>query len=54
MKRVYHLLRDGTTYHELGGDFLDRLEPDRLTKRLVKRLEQLGHAVTLHPKGDAA
>jgi len=51
---VYHLLRDGTTYRELGGDFLDRLEPDRLTRRLVKRLEQLGHAVTLQPKDDAA
>lgn len=51
---AYHLLRDGTTYRELGGDFLDRLEPDRLTRRLVKRLEQLGHAVTLQPKDDAA
>ena len=51
---IYHLLRDGTTYRELGGDFLDRLEPDRLTRRLVKRLEQLGHSVTLQPKEDAA
>ncbi len=27
--------------------FLDRLEPARLTRQLVKRLEALGHKVTL-------
>ena len=51
---VYHLLKNGTTYHELGGDFLERLEPDRLTRQLVKRLEKLGHNVILQPKDDAA
>jgi len=51
---VYHLLKDRTTYHELGGDFLERLEPDRLTRQLVKRLEKLGHNVILQPKEDAA
>jgi len=44
---VYHVLKRGTTYAELGGDFLDRLEPERLTRQLVKRLESLGHKVTL-------
>jgi hypothetical protein len=38
-----HLLKDGTTYRELGGDFLDRLEPDRLTRQLVRRLEKRRH-----------
>jgi transposase len=51
---MYHLLKDGTTYHELGGDFLERLGPDRLTRQLVQRLEKLGHNVTLRPKEDAA
>jgi transposase len=51
---IYHLLRDGTSYRELGGDFLDRLEPDRLTRQLVRRLEKLGHQVVLQPKDDAA
>jgi transposase len=51
---MYHLLKDRTTYQELGGDFLERLEPDRLTRQLVQRLEKLGHDVTLRPKGDAA
>jgi transposase len=46
---IYHVLKRGTTYTELGGDFLDRLEPERLTRQLVKRLEKLGHKVSLEP-----
>lgn len=46
---IYHVLKRGTTYAELGGDFLDRQEPERLTRQLVKRLESLGHKVTLEP-----
>jgi transposase len=46
---MYHVLKRGTTYAELGADFLDRLEPARLTRQLVKRLEALGHKVTLEP-----
>jgi len=33
----------------LGPDFLERLEPERLTRQLVKRLEALGNKVTLEP-----
>jgi hypothetical protein len=44
---IYHVLQRGSTYEELGPDFLDRLEPERLTRQLVKRLEALGHKVTL-------
>ncbi len=51
---LYHLLKNGTTYDELGGDFLERLEPERLTRQLVQRLEKLGHKVSLEPKEDAA
>jgi transposase len=43
----YHMLKDVTTYAELGGDFYDRLEPVRLTRYYVKRLQALGHKVTL-------
>lgn len=46
---MYHVLKRGTTYAELGADFLDRLEPARLTRQLVKRLEALGHKVALEP-----
>jgi hypothetical protein len=51
---IYHVLKRGTTYAELGPDFPDRLEPERLTRQLVRRLEKLGHQVTLKPKEDAA
>jgi transposase len=51
---VYHILNDGTIYKELGAEYLDRLEPQRLTRQLVKRLEQLGHRVTIEPLGDVA
>lgn len=43
----YHMLKAGTSYADLGGDFFDRLEPERLTRYYVKRLERLGHKVTL-------
>jgi transposase len=46
---IYHVLKRGATYQELGPDFLDRLEPERLTRQLVKRLQALGHKVTLEP-----
>jgi len=51
---TYHLLKNHTTYKELGGDFLEHLEPDQLTRQLVKRLEKLGHNVILQPKEDTA
>lgn len=46
---LYHLLKDGTPYSELGGNYFDRLQPERLTRYHVRRLEQLGHKVTLEP-----
>ncbi len=44
---AYHLLLRGTTYEELGEDYLDRSDPVRTTKRLVQRLEALGYRVSL-------
>lgn len=35
------------TYRELGVNYFDQQRPETMTKRLVKRLEQLGHRVTL-------
>lgn len=45
----YTLLWTGKTFADLGADYFDRLDRDRLTKRLVKRLEKLGHQVSLQP-----
>jgi transposase len=46
----YHMRKNGTTCADLGGDFFDRLEPERLTRYYVKRLESLGHKVTLQSR----
>lgn len=43
----YDMLKGGTTYADLGGNFLDRLRPERMTRYYVKRLEALGHKVIL-------
>ena len=46
---VYHLLRDGEPYHELGGTYFDARDRPTVTRRLVGRLERLGYTVTLAP-----
>jgi len=46
---LYYLLKDGRQYADLGSDFFDRLEPQRLTRYYVNRLQHLGHKVTLEP-----
>jgi transposase len=50
----YHLVRDGTTYQELGANYYDERERSHVERRLVRRLEALGHTVTLAPKDPAA
>ncbi len=51
---IYHVLREGTRYTELGEDYFDRLDASRLTRSLVRRLERLGHEVVLKPREPAA
>jgi transposase len=51
---VYNMLKHGTPYNDLGGDFFDKLEPDRLRKYHVRRLEELGHNVELTPREEVA
>jgi transposase len=45
----WHMFTTGETYRDLGGDFFQRRDPERHTKRLVAKLEALGHRVTLQP-----
>jgi transposase len=47
---AWHMLQTGELYRDLGGDYFTRQNPDRLTRRLVRQLEALGHQVTLAPK----
>ena len=44
---AYHVLRDGQSYRELGGDHFDQLNAQRLTRYHTQRLAALGYVVTL-------
>jgi transposase len=47
---IWHMLAGGAPYHDLGADFFTRrLDPERETRRLIARLEALGHTVNLQP-----
>jgi hypothetical protein len=46
---IYHMLKDGALYHDLGRNYFDRRSTDRQKKLLVKRLVDLGYAVELTP-----
>jgi transposase len=46
---VYVILRDEVDYRDLGAAHFDRDTPERATRQFVKRLEKLGHKVTLEP-----
>jgi len=44
---TYFIIRDGVEYRDLGPAHFQRLAPEKLTRDLVRRLEKLGHKVTL-------
>lgn len=46
---AYHVLLRKVPYHDLGADYLDRLNKNVVEKKLVKRLEALGNKVTIEP-----
>lgn len=47
---VYHMLSRGTVYADLGPDFFERRDTERVTRDLVNKLERLGHKVILEPQ----
>jgi transposase len=51
---VYHMLRRGTAYDELGPRWFDERDRQAVERRLVRRLEALGNKVTLEPADPAA
>jgi len=46
---IYHMLKDGTLYQDLGPDHFDRRAKSAQTNRLVARLQNLGYAVQITP-----
>ncbi len=54
LKVIYHILKTGEAYRELGADSDQPVDPQRTARRLTKRLERLGYTVTIAPKPAAA
>jgi transposase len=48
---AFQMLKTNTPYRDLGDDYFDRRHPARTTRKLVARLEALGHQVELTKKG---
>src|SRR5215469_2279834 len=46
---AYHMLKRKEDYRELGADHFDRIDVNRIRRSLVRRLERLGHKVSLEP-----
>ena len=46
---IYHILTRREPYRDLGEAYFDHLERQHVERRLVRRLERLGYAVTLTP-----
>ncbi len=46
---IYHMLKDGTTYQDLGSNHFQKRSKNQQTLRLVKRLTDLGYDVALKP-----
>ena len=51
---IWHILTTGETYRDLGGDYFRKRDPERITKRLIAQLENLGHNVILEQLPQAA
>lgn len=46
---AYEMLRTKQPYQDLGGDYYDRLNPDRTMRRIQKRMAKIGYEVTFAP-----
>ena len=54
LQSSYFMMKRGTHYEDLGADYYDRRDPEGLARRLAKRIEKLGFAVTVQPLSKAA
>lgn len=47
LETVYHMLKDGTCYQDLGADHFVRRNPQREAEKLAKRIRSLGFTVDI-------
>jgi hypothetical protein len=43
---LFRILKHGESYREFGGDYFDRLNPERAARRFMERLDKLGFDVS--------
>ena len=46
---AWHMLRDGTEWHDLGAAHFDRADAQKTANRLIRRLQQIGYTVHVTP-----
>jgi transposase len=51
---IYHMLKDGTAYCDLGADYFDKRPAQVKVNRLVAQLAKLGYEANLRPVAQAA
>lgn len=51
---AYHVLARGRTYEDLGANFFDQRDRERMRDRCVRQLAQMGFDVALTPRTEAA
>jgi len=44
---AYHIIKDGTTYHDLGANYFDERDKEKVIRRYTERIERLGKTVTI-------
>lgn len=47
---AYHILKTKQPYQDLGADYFDKLDTERIQRHHVNRLKALGYEVQLKPK----
>lgn len=46
---AYHMIRDESDYQDLGADYFTRYDREKVARRLVRRLQELGLEVQVRP-----
>src|SRR6266699_1529782 len=54
LETAFHMIQRQSTYNDLGSDYFDRRNPEKLAKRLAERITKLGFKVSYTPLVQAA
>ena len=46
---VWHMLTDNVNYHDLGGDYFTKQDPDRVKRHIIRQANALGLTVRFDP-----